>query len=270
MAKLFIGNVRGPIGKPFEYEDFTKEQLAQLVGPKGDKGDKGDTGEKGKDGYTPRKNIDYFDGKDGQPGKDGYTPRKNVDYWTSADKTEIVEEVVSIIPNMELPYATEDYVEQKVSDVKSYVDISAADVKNDLLNGAGEAYDTLKELADLITENVDAIDALETVASGKADAEHGHTIADVSELQSALDKKANSGHNHNAAAITQGTLNINRLPTVTVAKGGTGATDAETARANLGVPSVEEMNEAFNALKTENWTFTLEDGSTVTKAVYVG
>lgn len=29
---------------------------------KGDKGDKGNTGDKGKDGYTPKKNIDYFDG----------------------------------------------------------------------------------------------------------------------------------------------------------------------------------------------------------------
>lgn len=40
-------------------------------------------------------------------------------------------------------------------------------VKNDLLNGAGTAYDTLKELGDLIDDNTDAIDALEIVASGK-------------------------------------------------------------------------------------------------------
>lgn len=38
-------------------------------GKKGDKGDKGDTvvGPKGEDGYTPRKGVDYFDGKDGSP-----------------------------------------------------------------------------------------------------------------------------------------------------------------------------------------------------------
>lgn len=77
---------------------------------------------------------------------------------------------------------------------KSYADSAATKVKNDLLNGAGGAYDTLKELGDLIVDNADAIEALETIASGKADAEHGHEIADVSGLQSALDGKAASSH----------------------------------------------------------------------------
>ena len=39
---------------------------------------KGKTGDKGEPGYTPQKNVDYFDGKDG---KDGYTPIKDVDYF---------------------------------------------------------------------------------------------------------------------------------------------------------------------------------------------
>lgn len=69
-------------------------------------------------------------------------------------------------------------VDSALVSAKSYAD-SVADnaanaVKNDLLNGAGEAYDTLKELGDLINENVNAIEALETVASGKADASHNH------------------------------------------------------------------------------------------------
>lgn len=53
-----------------------------------------------------------------------------------------------------------------LSSAKAYTD----SVKNDLLNGAGTAYDTLKELGDLINENVDAIEALETVAANKANA----------------------------------------------------------------------------------------------------
>lgn len=39
-------------------------------------------------------------------------------------------------------------------------------VKNDLLNGAGEAYDTLKELGDLIDQNKSAIEALQALAAG--------------------------------------------------------------------------------------------------------
>lgn len=52
---------------------------------------------------------------------------------------------------------------------KNDVEAAKTDIKNDLLNGAGTAYDTLKELGDLIDENNDAIAALETVATNKAD-----------------------------------------------------------------------------------------------------
>lgn len=44
---------------------------------------------------------------------------------------------------------------------------TAAAVKNDLLNGAGAAYDTLKELGDLIDDNEDAITALNSLISGR-------------------------------------------------------------------------------------------------------
>ena len=46
---------------------------------------------------------------------------------------------------------------------------------------------------------------------------------------------AAASHNHTASNITSGTLSIDRLPTITVAKGGTGATTAAVARTNLGV-----------------------------------
>lgn len=58
----------------------------------------------------------------------------------------------------------------KLATAKAYTDEAVAKAKNDLLNGAGAAYDTLKELGDLIDVNVDAIDALETVAANKANA----------------------------------------------------------------------------------------------------
>lgn len=43
MARLLIGNVKGPQGDDFTYEDFTEEQIAAL---------KGDTGAAGADGAT--------------------------------------------------------------------------------------------------------------------------------------------------------------------------------------------------------------------------
>ena len=66
-------------------------------------------------------------------------------------------------------------------------------VKNDLLNGAGGAYDTLKELGDLIDENTDAIDALEIIAASKADKTHNHD--DVYYTESEVDEIL-STHTH--------------------------------------------------------------------------
>lgn len=91
-------------------------------------------------------------------------------------------------------YETKTDAAAKLTEAKSYADSAATKVKNDLLNGAGTAYDTLKELGDLIDDNKDAIDALEEIASGKANATHTHAIADVTGLQSALDGKAAASH----------------------------------------------------------------------------
>ena len=91
-------------------------------------------------------------------------------------------------------YDTKGAADTALASAKTYADNAATKVKNDLLNGAGTAYDTLKELGDLIEDNVDAIEALETVASGKADKTHSHAISEVTGLQSALDGKAASSH----------------------------------------------------------------------------
>lgn len=56
-----------------------------------------------------------------------------------------------------------------IYDGANYHLVARNDLKNALLNGAGEAYDTLKELGDLIDENTDAIDALEEIAINKMD-----------------------------------------------------------------------------------------------------
>jgi phage-related tail fiber protein len=74
---------------------------------------------------------------------------------------------------------TKSDASKKLNEAKAYADSAASQVKNDLLNGAGAAYDTLKELGDLIDDNVDAIEALETVAAGKADKVHSHDMDDL-------------------------------------------------------------------------------------------
>lgn len=59
----------------------------------------------------------------------------------------------------------------------------------------------------------------------------------------AVSKKANTSHNHAASNITSGTLSSDRLPTVPITKGGTGATTAAAALTNLGITATAaELN----------------------------
>lgn len=112
-----------------------------------------------------------------------------------------------------------------LASAKSYADSAAATVKNDLLNGAGTAYDTLKELGDLIDDNKDAIDALETVAAGKANASHTHgNITNAGAIGTAANKAV--------ITTTNGVLTTGTVP---VASGGTGSTTAAGALTNLGL-----------------------------------
>lgn len=76
--------------------------------------------------------------------------------------------------------ATSLYSSSKVEDL-----ITAAKqaVKNDLLGGAGTAYDTLKELADLIQTNQSAIDALESIAAGHVRFDQAQTLTEEQKTQ---------------------------------------------------------------------------------------
>lgn len=86
--------------------------------------------------------------------------------------------------------ADKDHRHDDLYDVKG----TAEQIKNELLNGAGAAYDTLKELGDLISDNQGAIEALENLAANKADKEHIHNEY-LTEHQS-LDHLALKDHKH--------------------------------------------------------------------------
>ena len=105
-------------------------------------------------------------------------------------------------------YETKDDSSNKLSEAKAYADTAAIAIKNDLLNGAGESYDTLKELGDLINENTDALQALETVATGKADK------ADVTALQELVGETAVSEQISTAIAEIPANVLIKPLSTI--------------------------------------------------------
>lgn len=163
-------------------------------------------------------------------------------------------------------YETKTDASAKLTEAKSYADSAAATaantVKNDLLNNAGSAYDTLKELGDLIDDNKDAIDALETVASGKADASHAHDITDVTGLQSALNGKAATSHGTHVtysttAPVMDGTASVGTASTVArsdhkhptdTSRASKTEFDTHTADTTKHITSTERTN--WNAAKT--------------------
>ena len=81
--------------------------------------------------------------------------------------------------NHDSVYENKEDASAKLDEAKSYADEVSTALKHDLLNGAGDAYDTLKELGDLIDENVDTIEALKLVATGKANKEHTHSFEEL-------------------------------------------------------------------------------------------
>lgn len=95
----------------------------------------------------------------------------------------------------------------------------------------------------------DASDINDTLPISKGGTGSTSATAAITNLGAA---KAN--HKHSATDINSGTLSSDRLPVIPVTKGGTGASNSSQARANLGISE-------------EYWTFTLEDGTTVTKLV---
>lgn len=127
------------------------------------------------------------------------------------------------------------------SKIESEITAAKQAVKNDLLGGAGAAYDTLKELADLIDANKTAIDALKEVAVGHVKYDAAQSLTDA--------QKKQARDNIGAGAASDVTSHGTRLTAVEKK-----ATDNATAIANLKtavgdttVDLVAKFEEALNA-----------------------
>lgn len=91
--------------------------------------------------------------------KDLSFSEKNTNYTNASNIQDAIEDIDGKL------WEIEGAAEEAETNAKAYAD----SIKNSLLNGAGAAYDTLKELGELIDENHDAITVLEQVATNKAD-----------------------------------------------------------------------------------------------------
>lgn len=125
------------------------------------------------------------------------------------DMTPVSEQIATAIANKsdsdhnhDSDYDKKGAADTALASAKTYADSAATKIKNDLLNGAGAAYDTLKELGDLIDDNQDAIEALEKVAAGKANETHTHAISDVTNLQTTLDAKVPTSRTINGNVLS--------------------------------------------------------------------
>lgn len=132
----------------------------------------------------------------------------------------------------------------------NYVDGVTSNIQTQLNGKAASSH----------THTIANITNLQTTLDGKAASSHTHKVANITDLtatatelnymdgvtsnvQTQLDGKAASSHNHSATNITSGTLSSDRLPTVPISKGGTGATTAADVLTNLGITATaSELN----------------------------
>lgn len=106
------------------------------------------------------------------------------------------------------------------SKVVSEITKAKQEVKDDLLGGAGTAYDTLNELAELIESNQDSITALQNLAAGHV------KYDDAQELTDAQKKQARDNIN----AVSQDEIDFSAIE-ATIASN---KSEVDTLKANIG------------------------------------
>ena len=279
-GNLYVVSAEDGSTPDFEYDSETGDlyvvqgDVQTLIGNvKGVKGDKGD------DGYTPQKGVDYFDGKDGS---DATVTSENIAAalgYTPANKADIATTTMQALSNSAIAYVkisgfgewgTGAWHQKGFSMLVTsragemiWVSLSSDDSNTNanairLIDRYGKIqalYYSVSESALYVTVSAWCNNVCAHILSN-VNGDYVPTVASASALPS------------DAVQIPITPFGIDQTNTWV------GASD-KALKMN-GSADRPTYNDAELALKsdisstTETWTFTLEDGSTVTKNVYIG
>lgn len=154
-------------------------------------------------------------------------------------------DVKSVIDD-EASDATHAWSAQKVA---SEITAKANTLKSELLGGAGEAFDTLKELADLINTNKSAIEALQSIAGNHVRFDQKQTLTTEQQTQA----RTNIGA---ASAAEVATVKATAEAAQTAA--GKAQTTADAAVNNAAAADTKAGNAATAAAKAQGDVDTLK------------
>lgn len=129
------------------------------------------------------------------------------------------------------------------SKIVSEINAAKQAVKDDLLGGAGEAYDTLKELQTAIEANKDLIEAFEAVAAGHVKFDAAQALTDDQKAQARTNIGAVSAADHEALAgrVTTAEGKVTTLE---------GKMTAVEGKASANETAIEGLDERLGAVET--------------------
>lgn len=134
-------------------------------------------------------------------------------------------EAISVSDVIDDDASTSTTTTYSASKIESQITAAKQAVKDDLVNGAGDAYDTLKELADLIATNKDAIEALKTLAAGHVKYDGAQELTDEQKTQARSNIGAASATNLTTFQNAVGETDTNFVTTFETALAGTSASE---------------------------------------------